>query len=106
MFGEPAIIVTTFCINYFTITVGGVYKKSVLNMIEYSFFLNLGILSSATLFTTLTDKDQTAVVCTSVVTYCFCHFHDHYILPYTGEGDQGTAETEVYRMGHSETESC
>ena len=35
-------------------------------MIEYSFFLNLRILSSATLFTTLTDGDQTAVVCTSV----------------------------------------
>ena len=35
-------------------------------MIEYSFFLNLGILSSATLFTTLTDGDQTAVVYTSV----------------------------------------
>ena len=35
-------------------------------MIEYSFFLNLGILSSATLFTTLTDRDQTTVVYTSV----------------------------------------
>ena len=71
VFGDPAIslltiIVTTFCIYYFTITVGGVYKKNVLNNIEYSFFLNLGILSSATLFTTLTDRDQTAVVHTSV----------------------------------------
>ena len=71
VFGDPAIslltiIVTTFCINYFTINVGGVYKKSVLNMIEYSSFLNLGILSSATLFTILTDRDQTAVVYTSV----------------------------------------
>ena len=71
VFGDPAvslltIIVTTFCINYFTITVGGVYKKNVLNNIEYSFFLNLGILSSATLFTTLTDRDQAAVVHTSV----------------------------------------
>ena len=71
VFGDPAvslltIIVTTFCMNYFTITIGGVYKSSLLNMIEYSFFLNLGILSSATLFTTLTDGDQTAVVYTSV----------------------------------------
>ena len=71
VFGDPAvslltIIVTTFCMNYFTITVGGVYKNSLLNMIEYSFFLNLGVLSSATLFTTLTDGDQTAVVYTSV----------------------------------------
>ena len=73
VFGEPAIslltiMVTTFCIYYFTITVGGVYKTIVLNMIEYSFFLNLGILSSATLFTILTDRDQTAVVYTSVAT--------------------------------------
>ena len=42
-------------------------------MIEYSFFLNLGILSSATLFTTLTDGDQTAVVYTSV-TIAFANF--------------------------------
>ena len=82
VFGEPAIslltvIVTTFCIFNFTIiTFGGIYENSVLNFIEYSFFLNLGILSSATLFTTLTDRGQTAVVYTSV----FCHFH--YIQPY------------------------
>ena len=73
VFGDPAIslltiIVTTFCIYYFTITFGGVYKNIIMNMIEYSFFLNLGILSSATLFTTLTDRDQTAVVYTSVAT--------------------------------------
>ena len=35
-------------------------------MIEYSLFLNLGIVSSATLFATLTDGDQAAVVHTSV----------------------------------------
>ena len=69
VFGDPAvtlltIIVTTFCILYFSIPFGGVYKCIVLNFIEYSFFLNLGILSSATLFTTLTDRDQTAVVYT------------------------------------------
>ena len=67
VFGDPAIslltiIVTTFCI---TTTFGSIYKNIVLNLIEYS-FLNLGILSSATLFTTLTDGDQTAVVYTSV----------------------------------------
>ena len=71
-FGNPAvslltIIVTTFCINYLTNNFGGIYRKSLLNMIEFSFFLNLGILSSATLFTTLTGRDQTAVVYTSVV---------------------------------------
>ena len=72
VFGEPAIclltiIVTMCCFLYFTvITFGGIYKNIVLNFIEYSFFLNLGILSSATLFTTLTDGDQAAVVYTSV----------------------------------------
>ena len=72
VFGDPAvslltIIVTTFCFLYFSITFGGIYKSIILNVIEYSFFLNLGILSSATLFTTLTGGDQTAVVYTSVV---------------------------------------
>ena len=71
VFGDPAIslltiIVATFCIYFSTITFGGIYKTIALNMIEYSFFLNLGIFSSATLFTTLTGGDQTAVVCTSV----------------------------------------
>ena len=70
-FGDPAvslltIIVTTFCIYFSTITFGGIYRNIVLNWIEYSFFLNLGILSSATLFTTLTDGGQTTVVYTSV----------------------------------------
>ena len=71
VFGDPAvnlltIVVTTFCIFFSTITFGSVYKNIALNLIEYSFFLNLGILSSATLFTTLTDGDQTAVVYTFV----------------------------------------
>ena len=71
VFGDPAInlltiIVTTFCILFFSITFGGIYRNSVLNFIEYSFFLNLGIVSSATLFATLTDGDQAAVVHTSV----------------------------------------
>ena len=71
VFGDPAIslltiIVSNFCILFFSINFGGIYKNCVLNFIEYSFFLNLGILSSATLFTTLTDRDQAAVVHTSV----------------------------------------
>ena len=78
VFGDPAIslltiIVTTFCILFFSINFGGIYKNIVLNFIEHSFFLNLGILSSATLFTTLTDRDQTAVVYTSV-TIAFATF--------------------------------
>ena len=85
VFGDPAvnlltITVTTFCMNYFSINFGGIYRNSILNSIEYSFFLNLGILSSATLFTLLTDRDQTAVVYTSVaiafatfMIITFCH---------------------------------
>ena len=73
VFGDPAvslltIIATIFCILYFSITFGDVYKNIVLTLIEYSFFLNLGILSSATLFTTLTDRNQNTVVHTSVAT--------------------------------------
>ena len=72
VFGDPAvdlltiIVTTTFCILYFTSNYdfGGIHINIVLNLIEYSFFLNLGILSSATLFTSL--RDQTAVVYTSV----------------------------------------
>ena len=67
VFGDQAIslltiVVTTFCIQ---ITSEGFtwYRKGILNIVEYSFFLNL---SSVTLFTTLTDGDQTAVVYTFV----------------------------------------
>ena len=67
VFGDQAIslltiVVTTFCIQ---ITLEGFtwYRKGILNIVEYSFFLNL---SSVTLFTTLTDGDQTAVVYTFV----------------------------------------
>ena len=69
VFGDQAIslltIITSFCIQ---ISLEGFtwYKKGILNIVEYSFFLNLEILSSATLFTTLTDRDQTAVVYTFV----------------------------------------
>ena len=47
VFGDPAvslltIIVTTFCIHCFANNFGGIYRKGILNMIEYSFFLNLG----------------------------------------------------------------
>ena len=71
VFGDPAvnlltIIVTTFCIYFSTVTFGGIYRNTALNIIEYSFFLNLGILSSATLFITWTDGNQTAVVYTFV----------------------------------------
>jgi len=37
-----------------------------LNVIEYLFLLNLGVLSSATLYTTIIGRGQTAVANTSV----------------------------------------
>ena len=100
VFGDQAIslltIITSFCIQ---ISLEGFtwYKKGILNIVEYSFFLNLEILSSATLFTTLTDRDQTAVVYTFVA-IAFATFMIITIY-HTGEGHQVTAETEVDRMG-------
>ena len=76
VFGDPAvnlliIAATTSCIMFYAVlNLGGIYKNRMLNTIEYSFFLNLGVLSSATLFTELTDGNQMAVVCTSVSIAC------------------------------------
>ena len=50
---------------YLAVT-GGVYKTWSLNIIEYSFFLNLGVLASATFYTTVTMRSQIAVAYTSV----------------------------------------
>ena len=55
---------------YAVLNLGGIYKNRILNTIEYSFFLNLGVLSSATLYTEPTDGNQTAVVYTSVSIAC------------------------------------
>ena len=61
-----AISVTVLLLFMHLAVTGGVYKKLYLNIIEYSFFLNLGILASATLYTTVTGQGQTAVAYTSV----------------------------------------
>ena len=62
-----AIIVTVLLLFVLLAAARGVYKTWYLNIIEYSFFLNLGILASATLYTsTVTGQGQTAVVYTSV----------------------------------------
>ena len=50
---------------YLAIT-GGVYKTQSLNIIEYSFFLNLGVMASATLYTIINGQGQIAVAYTSV----------------------------------------
>ena len=58
-----AIIVTVLLLFMHVVLIGSVYKTWFANVIEYSFFLNLGILASAT---TVTKWAQTAVVYTSV----------------------------------------
>ena len=45
---------------------GGIYKKQPLDILEFSFILNLGLLSVATLYTYNVGGDQAAVSYTSV----------------------------------------
>ena len=45
---------------------GGVYKKNWMNVLEFSFILNLGVLATATLFNGLVSGNQAAAVYTSV----------------------------------------
>ena len=70
-----AITLTTFCLITHGVVAGQVYKTWILNAIEYSYFLNLGVLSCATFYTRASDQeasrgatgqDQKAVVYTSV----------------------------------------
>ena len=69
--GDPAInllavSVTITCLLTYLAFLGGIYKRVILNMIEFSFYLNLGVLSAATLYTRHTGGDQTKVVRMSV----------------------------------------
>jgi len=61
-----ASILTLLSLLTYTALAGSVYKARSLNVIEYSFFLNLGILVSATYYTTVNGQGQTAVAYTSV----------------------------------------
>ena len=79
VFGNPAINMlaisaTMFLLFIYVAVSKHVYKAKHLNMLEYSFLLNLGITSTASLYTTRTTKNQTAVIYTSVgiafVTFC------------------------------------
>ena len=58
-----AIIVIVLLLFMHLALAGGVYRSCYLNVIEYSFFLNLGVLASAT---TVAEWGQIAVVYTSV----------------------------------------
>ena len=79
VFGDPAInlFATATMMSLLLIYVAiskHVYRVKYLNMLEYSSFLNLGITSTALLFTRLTTENQTALTYTSVgiafVTFC------------------------------------
>jgi len=61
-----ATILTLLSLFTYAALAGSVYKAWSLNVIEYSFFLNLGILVSATYYTTVSGQGQTAVAYTSV----------------------------------------
>ena len=71
VFGDPAInlltVVATVLFLFFKIIISkGVYKVHYLNILEYTFILNLGTLSAASLYTRLTDGNQSALTYTSV----------------------------------------
>ena len=61
-----AIVVTVLSLLVYVALTGGIYKAWYLNVIEYSFFLNLGVLASATLYTIINGQGQVAVAYTSV----------------------------------------
>ena len=61
-----AIILTVLSLFTHGIVVGIVYKTWSLNAIEHSYFLNLGVLSTATLYTTVIGQGQIGVLYTSV----------------------------------------
>jgi len=69
--GDPAVnllanTVVVFSLTVVGLAIGGAYKQWTLTLLEYSFLLNLGILSAATLYTRQGDGNQVAVAYTSV----------------------------------------
>ena len=81
VFGDPTInlftiILTIFIVFLYVSMSQHVYKVKYLNMLEYSFYLNLGITSTASLYS---PKNLTALTYTSVgiafVTFCVIVLH-------------------------------
>jgi len=69
--GDPAVnllanTVVVFSLTVVSLAIGGAYKQWTLTLLEYSFLLNLGILSAATLYTRQGDGNQVTVAYTSV----------------------------------------
>ena len=59
------IIIAVLTLLVYMVLAGGVYKKWSLNVIEYSFFFNLGIFTFATSYTKITGHGQVPVAYTS-----------------------------------------
>ena len=60
-----AIIIAVLTLLAYMVLAGGVYRKWSLNVIEYSFFFNLGIFTFATSYTKITGHGQVPVAYTS-----------------------------------------
>ena len=60
------IVTMLIFLGYGWISSGGVYKKWTLNLLEFSYFLNLGTLSAATLYIGVAGGSQAVVAYTSV----------------------------------------
>ena len=70
--GDPAvnllaIVATVLLLSIIAAISNGVYKIWYFNALEYTFMLNLGTLSAASLFTRITNRNQAALTYTSVI---------------------------------------
>ena len=86
--------ITSFCLLTYLAYLGGVYKTMHLNILEYIFLLNLGILSAATLYTRLTNGDQDKLIKSSVSIALFVSLliflsHVYLKVKSTRKGSQG-----------------
>ena len=60
------ILITSICLLTYLAYLGGVHRALYLDILEYVFLLNLGVLSGATFYTRLTEGSQDKVIKTSV----------------------------------------
>ena len=74
-------VVVTFFVFMLAWNLGGIYKNQVLNTLESSFLLNLGVVSVSTLYTLHVGGNQAAVIDTSVGIAFVMFFGMHSSLP-------------------------
>ena len=78
--GDPSLNLLVITLTSLSLTVlfgvfHQVYKKRYCNILEFSFYLNLGAVSVATLYTHATNGKQAAVI------YCFLHICRNSVVP-------------------------